>query len=141
MDAAIRHDSSIRVIVSGRIDGRAHGGMADTIRRRLIRQDEFTDESVEPARCAVRRYFLRHLVRRAWATGNPSPLLSTLGLSAPVICGALLLPYFGAAWAALEDLIPVLSRQRVRFQDLPVEIINAEKLIRQIVAQDALAAD
>jgi GT2 family glycosyltransferase len=141
MDAAIRHDPSICVIVSGRIDGRADGGMAGTIRRRLIRQDEFTDQDVEPARCAVRRYSLRHLVRRAWVTGDPGPLLSTLALPAPVISGALLLPYFGAAWAALEDLIPVLSRQRVRFQDLPVEIINAEQSLRQVIAHNALAAD
>ncbi len=45
IDAHIRHDPAIEVIVSGRITGRAKGGMADAIRRRMVRQDEFTDDS------------------------------------------------------------------------------------------------
>ncbi len=49
IDARIRHDPEIKVIVSGRIEGRARDGMADAIRRRMIRQDEFTDTQVEPA--------------------------------------------------------------------------------------------
>jgi hypothetical protein len=48
IDARIRHDPAVRVTVSGRFVGRAEGGMADTIRRRLIHQDVFTDESLEP---------------------------------------------------------------------------------------------
>jgi len=35
-DARIRHSRDVRVVVSGRIIGRAVGGMADTIRRRLL---------------------------------------------------------------------------------------------------------
>jgi hypothetical protein len=44
VDAHIRHAPTVRVIVSGRIIGRAAGGMADTICRRLTRPDEMLDE-------------------------------------------------------------------------------------------------
>ena len=43
VDARIRHAPEVRVVVSGRIQGRATGGMADTIRRRLVRSDETLD--------------------------------------------------------------------------------------------------
>ena len=49
LDALVRHDPHISVTVSGRIEGRARDGMADTIRRRIAQQDEFVDDSIEPA--------------------------------------------------------------------------------------------
>ena len=55
MDARVRHDPQISVVVSGRIEGRAHGGMADTIRRRIVRQDEFVDDRIQPAWAALHR--------------------------------------------------------------------------------------
>ena len=66
MDAPVRHDPAIAVTVSGRIEGRAEGGMAEAIRRRMVQQDEFTDDLAEPAIDAFRRYALRGRVRRAW---------------------------------------------------------------------------
>ncbi|MGI4797516.1 MAG: glycosyltransferase [Janthinobacterium lividum] len=47
--ARIRHAPEIEVAVSGRIVGRAEGGMADTIRRRLRRADPYLDDALEPA--------------------------------------------------------------------------------------------
>ena len=55
IDARVRHDPQISVIVSGRIEGRAQGGMADTMRRRMVKQDEFADDRVEPAWAAFDR--------------------------------------------------------------------------------------
>ncbi len=45
----IRHAPEIAVTVSGRIIGRAEGGMADTIRRRLQLADPYLDDALEPA--------------------------------------------------------------------------------------------
>jgi hypothetical protein len=84
IDARIRHDPAIEVTVSGRIVGRARSGMADTIRRRIVRQDEFADESLEPAEFALLRYSLRRRARAAWLAGSVDPTLAVelaIGLS------------------------------------------------------------
>jgi hypothetical protein len=47
-DCKVRHDPAIKVRVSGRTKGRAEGGMAETIARRLIQQDKWADGCLEP---------------------------------------------------------------------------------------------
>ncbi len=47
--ARIRHAPEIEVVVSGRLIGRAEGGMADTIHRRMARADPYLDDTLEPA--------------------------------------------------------------------------------------------
>jgi GT2 family glycosyltransferase len=146
MDARIRHDPTIEVTVSGRIEGRAPEGMADAIRRRMIRQDEFTDEQVEPAQDAFRRYALRHRARRMWppltreAATQPD-LADDLHISRTRLAACLSHRFFGSAWAALEACSPVLQRRRVRFTDLPAEIAAADALLRDINQPEILAAD
>jgi hypothetical protein len=76
IDARIRHDPAICVAVSGRITGRAAGGMAETIRRRMVRQDEFTDASLEPAEDAVRRADFRQRTRMVRAGQSVDPDLA-----------------------------------------------------------------
>jgi glycosyltransferase involved in cell wall biosynthesis len=65
IDARIRHAPEVRVTASGGTRGRASGGMADTIRRRMVRPDEMLDERLEPAVNAARRAELRSLARVA----------------------------------------------------------------------------
>jgi hypothetical protein len=141
IDARVRHDPAIRVTVSGRIEGRAAGGMADTIRRRMVRQDEFADDQAEPAWDAIRRYGLRRRVRRAWNGSADAALATDLAVSRPVLTHALARHYFGAAWAELEAVSHLLKRQPVRFVDLPAEIAAAETLLRGLAEPEILAAD
>lgn len=141
IDARVRHDTAIRVVVSGRIAGRAEGGMADAIRRRMIKQDEFTDDLAEPAADAFRRYGLRNRVRRAWGGGADMRLAGELGLSRDAVAQALGRQFFGSVWAELEAGSPVLRRRRVRFVDLPREIAAAEALLVQMAEPEILAAD
>lgn len=134
MDARIRHDPSIIVTVSGRIDGRAPGGMADTIRRRMVRQDEFTDDCVEPAADAYRRADFRRRVRLAWrdlaqSQAVPEGLAADLGIAEPRLQQMLRSKFFGVAWSAIEQRSPFLKRRRVRFADLPREIASARQLL------------
>ncbi len=141
MDARVRHDPAIEVVVSGRIVGRAEGGMADAIRRRMIRQDVFTDEQVEPTAEAFRRYALRGRVRQAWLGERDPGLAAALAVCSDWLRGCLKLRYFGSVWAALEAESPTLRRRRVRFVDLPAEIAAAEALLGATTVPDVLAAD
>lgn len=131
VDARIRHDPSVLVLVSGRTVGRAAGGMADTIRRRIQQQDEFTDDQVEPAVDAYRRYDFRRRVRQAWQERLlPSELVIDLGISTPVLAQMLAAPYFGRAWARVESASPFLTRRPVRFTGLSRQIAHALHLLR-----------
>lgn len=55
MGARVRHAPEIAVTVSGRTIGRAEGGLADTIRRRLRQADLYLDDALEPAMDRWRR--------------------------------------------------------------------------------------
>ena len=136
MDARIRHDPTIRVTVSGRTSGRAEGGMADTMRRRINQQDEFADDHLEPPLDAYRRMDFRRRVRLAWRNvrAGRSPhadLAADLGMPGEQLGHLLSNRYFGAAWAQIELGSPFLLRRRVRFADLPRQIAYARELLGQ----------
>jgi hypothetical protein len=137
MDARIRHDPAIRVTVSGRMHGRAEGGMADTIRRRIRQQDEFADnDALEPAGDAYRRADFRRRAKLAWcmlrAGRSALPDLAIdLGMPGELLQHLLKNRFFGAAWAEIETGCPFLRRRRVRFADLPRQISYALQLLGQ----------
>jgi GT2 family glycosyltransferase len=132
VDARIRHDPSVLVSVSGRTVGRAQGGMADTIRRRIQQQDEFTDDQAEPAVDAYRRHDFRHRARQAWLSRSlPPDLAVDLGISPRVAAAMLSERYFGMAWTRIEAASPLLVRRRVRFSELQSQIDHALHLLEQ----------
>lgn len=141
IDARVRHDPTIEVMVSGRVIGRAPGGMADAIRRRMVRQDEFTDDQAEPAVDGFWRYSLRRRARRAWMGFGDPALARDLAVSGSKVADALTNRFFGQAWADLEALSPVLQRRRVRFVDLDTEIEAARSVLDGLAIPEILAAD
>jgi glycosyltransferase involved in cell wall biosynthesis len=68
VDAHIRHEPDANVVVSARTVGRAAGGMADTIRKRIEQMDQFLDDRLEPVRNALRRNILRQRLKRLRAS-------------------------------------------------------------------------
>src|ERR1700761_2329771 len=66
VDARIRHSPNVHVTVSGRTVGRAAGGMAETIRRRMIAPDLYIDDRLEPAADCARRAWARAEARRCY---------------------------------------------------------------------------
>jgi hypothetical protein len=131
-DARIRHSPEISVTVSGRIFGRAIGGMADTIRRRLVQPDSFLDEQLEPALDAVRRASLRRLFRIARKNVNPDAiqtLAKRLLLSESSLKRAMAARYFGTAWAEVERQSPALVRKRVLVSDLTNQSAKAASIL------------
>jgi GT2 family glycosyltransferase len=141
LDAKVRHDPAIQVTVSGRIEGRAPGGMADAIRRRIIRQDEFADEMAEPAMDAWLRYSLRQRARREWRGLADPALAGDLALSRAKVSATLAVQYFGRAWALLEAASPVLQCRRVRFTELPAQIQAALARCQRLTAPETVAAE
>jgi glycosyltransferase involved in cell wall biosynthesis len=139
IDARIRHDPAIQVIVSGRLEGRASGGMADTMRRRMVRQDEFIDASLEPAVDALRRADFRRRVYAAWADqANEPDLVADLVIDPATLRRWLDSPFRGAAWAEIERASPVMRRRRVRYTELPRQTAHARDLLGSL-AQEAKA--
>ncbi|GBQ79876.1 glycosyltransferase [Gluconacetobacter johannae DSM 13595] len=126
VDTPIRHAADVRVTVSGRILGRARGGMADTIARRMERQDAVLDDSLEPAgdclRRARARAWLRHLhdeqgIGRDTRASTAS-LAAMLGVPTHHVAHRMIGPYFGMCWERLEAETPSLRRRRVHRSDL-----------------------
>lgn len=135
-DAHIRHAPECHVVVSGRIEGRATGGMADTIRRRLISPDAFLDDRLEPAEDCARRAALRHRLHGCVADPALLPAFARDVALAPerierhLACGR-----FGAAWDEVEACSVVLQRRLVAVADLPAQMARAEAICATLRAQ------
>jgi GT2 family glycosyltransferase len=137
IDARIRHAPEVQVIVSGRIIGRAVGGMADTIRRRMSQPDILLDETLEPAVDAARRAWLRKLLNIIWRESDChieliNMLAECASLNKDITRRLTKANYFGEAWAELESRSPVLRRKRVPLEDLDNQTAWAEVIIRAV---------
>ena len=140
-DARIRHAPDVQVIVSGRQMGRAAGGMADTLHRRMVDLDMYADTPAEPAANAFRRYELRRRCRLAHSGAWDATLAGDLQLPAATLMRCMAASGFGAAWAGLEAASPGLLRNRVRFSDLSRQTGFATALLAELAEPETMAAD
>jgi hypothetical protein len=132
-DCKIRRDPGLTVIVSGRRVGRAHGGMADTIARRIIVQDIWADDRLEMPQAALRRAQLRGDARAVWSSHLDCRFLaSRLMLPVAALEGMMCCPWFGDAWAVIEAASPVLKRRPIAMVRLDAAIRQAEPMLRQL---------
>ena len=144
IDARIRHEPGITVSVSGRTHGRAAGGMADTIRRRIRCQDATLDSALEPVTHRVRRLVARRLMRVAWSTPSEREehlghLSRQLGLPFAQLEGWLALPFFGTAWGLAEAASPLLRRELVPRADVRSESAGARSFLASLAAANLRA--
>lgn len=134
-DARIRHAPEIAVTVSGRVIGRAGGGMADTMRRRMLEPDAYLDEALEPAAAWLRRVTLRHAFRQAFFAGRAErpvqrrAIAAALRVKPGIVDHACLHLHCGAAWAQLEAASPMLRRHRVPVSELARQTLLASRLL------------
>ncbi|WNM08241.1 glycosyltransferase family 2 protein [Komagataeibacter nataicola] len=145
VDAAIRHAPDVWVSVSGRIAGRARGGMADTMARRLIRQDEMLDESLEAAMICLHRAQARaalHQLREQPMRHGPwraraERLARRLMLPLSTLIATCAEPFFGLAWERLEAASPLLRRRPVRRAGLAAEHQQAARIVLRLLHAQA----
>ena len=133
----VRHCPAARVVVSCRLQGRAVGGMADTMRRRL--EDAVNapvDAGLEPARLALRRLRCRHRLRRLRAgmpeAGDPWRLARSLGVPLAELRALLRVPRFWQAWDDLQQHAAPLQPQQIALAALEAEISCARRVLRAL---------
>jgi hypothetical protein len=135
LDRKIRFCPEVRVITSGRVEGRAPVGLADTLRLRSNDPGTFCDELLEPFRIAIKRAQWRGRLRRLRCAGKlvgDGAWARELGIPAPDahrICRA---PSFGAAWSAVEYKSPLFPRRLLRPAELPEQISGARRALARL---------
>lgn len=121
-DARVRHDPDILVVTSGRLDGRAPGGAADTMKLRCEVPESPCDPRLEPLPRALFRYAWRRRLRRLHASGRLDQFYSWapwLGIRADEARDIARLQALGALLAAVEAASPCLTYRPLRPRELP----------------------
>ncbi len=124
-DARVRHAPYITVVTSGRLEGRAIGGAADTMRLRCQDLEALCDPRLESIRRAMQRILWRRRLRllhgegrltetTRWARALNLPNQAALRIAASAT--------FGEAWFAIETTSPLLAFQPLRPSELPTQI-------------------
>lgn len=124
-DARVRHAPDIVVITSGRLDGRAPGGAADTMKLRCEAPESPCDPRLEAISSALFRYASRRRLRTLHAGGR----LSRTALWAPILGirpddarAFARLATYGQVWAAVERASPRLAYRPLKPRQLPRQI-------------------
>jgi GT2 family glycosyltransferase len=127
----VRHALDVTVSTSCRLDGRASGGAADTMRQRRDVPDAACDDDLEPALPTLRRALMRGFLREAWRQRKSDKALRLLAcVPAPM---AALQGAFSDAWDQLCRHHPALARGRpLRPSDLPRQIAAARLILRHL---------
>lgn len=111
LDLKVRGDAQLHVTTSARLQGRARGGMADTLLHRLHHPGAPCDATLETVERAVARAQLRARVRERQQSDRLSVrwLSNVLGVPRYTAEDMLALPTFGLLWQACERFSPRLK--------------------------------
>lgn len=125
----VRHPLDVSVVTSCRLEGRARGGAADTMRHRRDVPDAACDEDLEPAFATLRRAAYRGFLRKAFKQNTPERANRLLGGDSNALSS------FASAWQKLETTHPALRRcEALRPSSLPREIAAARFILRHLRA-------
>lgn len=135
IDARIRHAPDVLVTTSGRCEGRAPGGVADTLRLRSDDPEALCDETLEPLRVALRRVKWRRQLRQLWDAGDfagDGAWTRALQISDRCAIRAREALCFGAAWREIEYASLRLSRRPLSPAELPGQIALARQALHRL---------
>ena len=127
----VRHPLDVSVLTSCRLNGRATGGGADTMRHRRDVPNAPCDDELEPALATLRRAVMRGLLRRASEERKLGPAIERLyGEDWRPNCAA---STFTDVWKQMEARHPKLRRGLpLRPSDLPRQIAVAKFILRHL---------
>lgn len=128
----VRHSLEVTVQTSCRIVGRAPGGAADTLQRRLADLDAPCDDDLEPALRVARRAMCRSLFRRMWQGAlDEGPVSARLRIPVEGIRRLRAeAATFLEAWEAVSNGSPLLAdRRTLRPSELPRQIAIARMMV------------
>jgi hypothetical protein len=127
----VRHALDVSVVTSCRLDGRASGGAADTMRHRRNVPDAECDDELEPALQTLRRAVMRGLLRKAWQEKRIEQALRRLSCRPVSTCS--LQTEFCDVWEELCRHHPSLKRGRpLRPSELPRQIATARLILHHL---------
>jgi len=106
----VRHDPQWRVVTSGRLVGRAQGGMADTLCCQHSLPDLPCDPLLEPVASHVFRATLRAQLRALFVPGMSALTLARVGGLRMRRGASMACAHFGEAWQSIENDFPPLAR-------------------------------
>jgi hypothetical protein len=128
----VRHAPEIEVVTSGRLDGRAVGGAADTMQARCRDLDALCDPRLEPLGRALARIAWRHYLRALHARGWLSRTVlwaPMLGIGPAFAAHAAAAPVFDQAFAEIEAASGRLRYTALYPRDLPRQIKRAARVV------------
>jgi hypothetical protein len=134
-DAKIRHCPIVQVITSGRTNGRAPGGVADTLAIRSREPDAFCDDFLEPFGAAYARASWRGRLRRLYGVGRfavDQDWAAKLEISARDVNGIIRGSAFGEVWRIIEERSPLFARRLLRPAELPQQISIARRWLAHL---------
>jgi hypothetical protein len=139
LDLKVRGDEKLRVITSGRLHGRARGGMADTLMYRIRNPGAPCDAVLETVDRAVARARWRARLRRRWLDGRLSAPWLSRALNIPLTRAEslLCLPTFGLLWQSCERYSPRLVHVPLSPSLLDAEILAAKRWLHARAQTDA----
>jgi glycosyl transferase family 2 len=127
----VRHPLDVSVLTSCRLDGRATGGAADTMRYRRDTPDAPCDDDLEPATKTLLRASLRGFLRKAYQEDDVEAGVSRL-LKRDRLDSIASLPFF-KVWQEIEVRHPNLQRRSpLRPSELPRQIAAAKFILRHL---------
>jgi GT2 family glycosyltransferase len=134
-DARIRYCPTVHVITSGRTEGRAPGGVADTLAIRSREPEAFCDAALEPFRIAFARASWRAYLRLRHEAGTlalDQGWAEKLEISHCKVDELIRESAFGAIWADIESRSPFFALRLLRPAELPGQISIARRWLTHL---------
>jgi cellulose synthase/poly-beta-1,6-N-acetylglucosamine synthase-like glycosyltransferase len=131
-DLKLRHDPTVNVVTSGRLIGRARGGVADALTFRSENPQAECDPYLEPAAQALRRAMWRGRLRGLSERGaltDVSAWSRRLRICSSDASSIARETSFGAFWRFIEAQSPLLQRRSLTPRELPLQIALAQLVL------------